>query len=108
MPAGLPILIQSSRSGSFLADVLPGTLVVPLATGDVAGSSSMLAGTAEHHVGHSGSARTLAWLLDRSPAMLLIPGTGSIEHIRENIEAALIQLSQDHLLALRRSTERSS
>jgi aryl-alcohol dehydrogenase-like predicted oxidoreductase len=35
-------------------------------------------------------ARTaLAWLLDRSPVMLPIPGTGSIEHLRENVAAAL-------------------
>ncbi len=31
----------------------------------------------------------LAWLLDRSPVMLPIPGTGSIEHLRENVGAAL-------------------
>jgi pyridoxine 4-dehydrogenase len=35
-------------------------------------------------------ARTaLAWLLDRSPVMLPIPGTGSIEHLRENVGAAV-------------------
>ena len=35
-------------------------------------------------------ARTaLAWLLDRSPVMLPIPGTSSIEHLRENVSAAL-------------------
>lgn len=32
----------------------------------------------------------LAWLLARSPAILPIPGTGSIEHLRENIDAALL------------------
>jgi len=31
----------------------------------------------------------LAWLLSRSPAMLPIPGTGSVEHLRENVSAAL-------------------
>lgn len=31
----------------------------------------------------------LAWLLDRSAVMLPIPGTGSIEHLRENVGAAL-------------------
>ena len=36
----------------------------------------------------------LAWLLHRSPIMLPIPGTGSIEHLRENVGAALIELTQ--------------
>lgn len=30
----------------------------------------------------------LAWLLDRSPVLLPIPGTGSLEHLRENVSAA--------------------
>jgi pyridoxine 4-dehydrogenase len=39
----------------------------------------------------------LAWLLARSPAMLPIPGTSSVEHLEENIEAAEIELSADEL-----------
>ncbi|HEY6803087.1 MAG TPA: aldo/keto reductase family oxidoreductase [Pyrinomonadaceae bacterium] len=34
----------------------------------------------------------LAWLLHRSPNMLLIPGTSSLEHLRENLQAATIQI----------------
>ena len=34
----------------------------------------------------------LAWLLQRSPNMLLIPGTSSVEHLRENLEAATLQI----------------
>jgi pyridoxine 4-dehydrogenase len=34
----------------------------------------------------------LAWLLQRSPNMLLIPGTSSVEHLRENLGAASLQL----------------
>jgi pyridoxine 4-dehydrogenase len=34
----------------------------------------------------------LAWLLQRSPNILLIPGTSSVKHLRENIEAAALQL----------------
>ncbi|RZU41661.1 oxidoreductase [Edaphobacter modestus] len=37
----------------------------------------------------------LAWLLQRSSNMLLIPGTSSVAHLRENISAASLQLSQD-------------
>jgi pyridoxine 4-dehydrogenase len=35
----------------------------------------------------------LAWLLKRSPIMLPIPGTSSIEHLEENVEAAALRLS---------------
>ena len=34
----------------------------------------------------------LAWLLQRSPVMLPIPGTGSMEHLKENCDAALVTL----------------
>jgi aryl-alcohol dehydrogenase-like predicted oxidoreductase len=34
----------------------------------------------------------LAWLLQRSPNILLIPGTSSVEHLRENLKAAKLQL----------------
>jgi len=35
----------------------------------------------------------LAWLLARSPAMLPIPGTGSVAHLEANVEAAAIELT---------------
>ena len=34
----------------------------------------------------------LAWLLQRSPNILLIPGTSSVKHLRENLQAATLQL----------------
>jgi pyridoxine 4-dehydrogenase len=37
----------------------------------------------------------LAWLLARSPAMLPIPGTSSVEHVEENIAAAGLKLAQE-------------
>ena len=37
----------------------------------------------------------LAWLLKRSPNILLIPGTSSVEHLRENLAAAELGLSQE-------------
>jgi aryl-alcohol dehydrogenase-like predicted oxidoreductase len=39
----------------------------------------------------------LAWLLHASPAMLPIPGTGSLQHLEENVAAAGIELSGDDL-----------
>ncbi len=35
----------------------------------------------------------LAWLLDRSPVMLPIPGTSSIMHLEENVAAAKLKLT---------------
>jgi pyridoxine 4-dehydrogenase len=43
----------------------------------------------------------LAWLLKRSPAMLPIPGTLSVEHAKENLAALEIELSDEELEALR-------
>jgi aryl-alcohol dehydrogenase-like predicted oxidoreductase len=43
----------------------------------------------------------LAWLLARSPAMLPIPGTLSLEHLEQNLAALDLQLSDDELDALR-------
>jgi len=42
----------------------------------------------------------LAWLLKRSPNILLIPGTSSVGHLRENLAAAELELSQDALSEL--------
>jgi aryl-alcohol dehydrogenase-like predicted oxidoreductase len=35
----------------------------------------------------------LAWLLRRSPAILLIPGTASAQHLEENVQGAMTQLT---------------
>jgi pyridoxine 4-dehydrogenase len=37
----------------------------------------------------------LAWLLKRSPNILLIPGTSSLVHLRENLQAAMLQISSE-------------
>jgi pyridoxine 4-dehydrogenase len=42
----------------------------------------------------------LAWLLQRSPNILLIPGTSSLAHLRENITAAALTLSENELSEL--------
>lgn len=42
----------------------------------------------------------LAWLLQRSPNMLLIPGTSSVGHLRENLKAATIELSREVVATL--------
>ncbi|HEY6248281.1 MAG TPA: aldo/keto reductase family oxidoreductase [Pyrinomonadaceae bacterium] len=42
----------------------------------------------------------LAWLLQRAPNMLLIPGTSSVEHLRENLQASKIQIPSEVLADL--------
>lgn len=42
----------------------------------------------------------LAWLLRRAPNILLIPGTSSVGHLRENLAAASLDLPQDAMAAL--------
>jgi len=42
----------------------------------------------------------LAWLLQRSPNILLIPGTSSLEHLRENLGAATLQLPSEMIAGL--------
>jgi pyridoxine 4-dehydrogenase len=41
-----------------------------------------------------------AWLLQRSPNILLIPGTSSVAHLRDNVAAAALTLSEDDLAEL--------
>ncbi len=50
----------------------------------------------------------LAWLLERSPIMLPIPGTSSIAHLEENVQAASLELSDNEHLELTGITELAS
>jgi pyridoxine 4-dehydrogenase len=68
----------------------------PLATGDLARPGGPLDDLARRHDAAPGQL-ALAWLLARSPVMLPIPGTGSVEHLEENMEAESIQLAPDEL-----------
>jgi aryl-alcohol dehydrogenase-like predicted oxidoreductase len=51
-------------------------------------------------LGHTPLQVAQAWLLQRSPTMLLIPGTSSVEHLRENVVAADIELPADAIATL--------
>lgn len=73
----------------------------PLAMGGLTRSSGALASVAARH-GATQAQLALAWLLERSPVVLPIPGTGSVEHLRDNLEAALIELSETDLRTLER------
>jgi pyridoxine 4-dehydrogenase len=61
--------------------------------------SRALARVADHHNVSAGVA-AIAWLLAHSKVMLPIPGTGSVQHLEENVAAAGIQLSAEELREL--------
>lgn len=63
----------------------------PLAAGGLARPNSALTQIAPGHAA-TPSQISLAWLLQRSPAMLPIPGTSSLAHLEENLAAAAIRL----------------
>ncbi|MGH7642197.1 MAG: aldo/keto reductase [Candidatus Dormibacteria bacterium] len=71
----------------------------PLANGQLAGAAGVLAKVAMT-LGATVAQVALAWLLDRSPNVLPIPGTSSISHLEENVAAASIKLSRQHLRLL--------
>jgi pyridoxine 4-dehydrogenase len=71
----------------------------PLATGDLAQPGSVLAEIARAH-GATAAQVALAWLLQHAPVILPIPGTGSIAHFDENVEAAQLELDDADLEAL--------
>ncbi|QIS15938.1 aldo/keto reductase [Nocardia arthritidis] len=71
----------------------------PIATGELARPGGPLDAIAKEH-GSTPAQLALAWLLRRSPVMLPIPGTSSVAHLRENLEAARIELSDKEFQAL--------
>jgi pyridoxine 4-dehydrogenase len=72
----------------------------PLATGDLARPGGPLDEIATRHDASPGQV-ALAWLLWRSPVMLPIPGTSSVEHLEENVAAASLDLGEEEFAALR-------
>jgi pyridoxine 4-dehydrogenase len=71
----------------------------PIAAGDLAGPDSPVADIARER-NASPSQIALAWLLQISPVVLPIPGTKSVDHLRENLGAATLELSADDLARL--------
>jgi aryl-alcohol dehydrogenase-like predicted oxidoreductase len=71
----------------------------PLATGGLAKPGGPLDEIAREHDA-SPSQLALAWLLKRSPVMLPIPGTSSVEHVEDNINAAKVELTDDEFARL--------
>ena len=74
----------------------------PLGAGKVAGE--VLNRVAEAH-NASPAQIALAWLLRRSPFMLPIPGTSSVEHLEQNVSAASLALTNEEFSELSEVTE---
>jgi aryl-alcohol dehydrogenase-like predicted oxidoreductase len=71
----------------------------PIATGDLARPDSPVAAVAQE-LDATPSQVALAWLLQKSPVILPIPGTKSVEHLTENLGAAQLTLSADDMAKL--------
>lgn len=71
----------------------------PIASGQLVAEGSPVAATASR-LGATAAQVSLAWLLQRSPVMLPIPGTGSLAHLEQNLGAADIHLDEAALAEL--------
>jgi pyridoxine 4-dehydrogenase len=71
----------------------------PLAAGELAKPGGAVDAIANAHDATAGQV-ALAWLLAKSPVMLPIPGTSSVEHLEENVAAADLKLSDEELATL--------
>jgi pyridoxine 4-dehydrogenase len=71
----------------------------PLAVGDLARPGGRLDDVARRHEATPAQV-ALAWLLRRSPVMLPIPGTASLEHLEENVAAVNLELSDEEFAEL--------
>ncbi|MFB6101314.1 MAG: aldo/keto reductase [Haloplanus sp.] len=71
----------------------------PLGGGDLGGKAGVLREVADAH-GATPRQVALAWLLNRSPVILPIPGTSSVDHLEANVAAADIDLTDDEMARL--------
>jgi len=71
----------------------------PMATGALASRGGPLQSMADQ-LAATPAQIALAWLLQRSPVMLPIPGTSTVSHIEENVNAASIELTSEQVRQL--------
>jgi pyridoxine 4-dehydrogenase len=74
----------------------------PLAAGQLSGPGSSISRVAAQSKA-TPSQVALAWLLERSPVMLPIPGTSSVKHLEENVEAAGLKMDETAMRELSRT-----
>jgi pyridoxine 4-dehydrogenase len=80
---------------------IPFIAYFPLATGALAARDSILQHVAAK-LGITPGQAALAWLLKRSPSIVVIPGTQNPAHLRENVAAGSVELSDEHYAAIER------
>ena len=95
------------RSSEAMVDLCEQEMLVflPWAPIEDTGTSPAILSAARRH-GVSERQVVLAWLLARSPQMLPIPGSGSPEHVEQNVAAASIDLGPDEMTAITGATSR--
>ncbi len=76
----------------------------PLSTGKLTTEKGPLADASER-LEAMPSQIALAWLLKRSPVMLPIPGTSSIEHLEENMDGATLHLTDEEFKSLEKAAK---
>ena len=74
----------------------------PIASGALAGPGGPVDAIARE-LGATPSQVSLAWLLQRSPVLLPIPGTSSVAHLEENCGAGTLRLTTEQVAELTRS-----
>jgi pyridoxine 4-dehydrogenase len=93
----------ANRQDDPLIDFLAGQGIAYVPYFPLGGFSPLQSGTLSSvsaRLGTTPMAVALAWLLQRSPNILLIPGTSSVEHLRENVAGAGLQLPEDAIQEL--------
>ncbi|MFB7373044.1 aldo/keto reductase [Streptomyces sp. NPDC056222] len=72
----------------------------PLANGALTGEAAAALDAVAGRLGASRGQTALAWLLHHSPALLPTPGTGSLAHLEENLDAAALRLDASDISVL--------
>ena len=89
----------SNRTHDYVIDYCEREGIVFVPFSPLHGDHPAVGGIAAAH-GATEAQITLAWLLHRSPAVLPIPGSLSIDHVRENLAALDIELTDDEYVSL--------
>jgi pyridoxine 4-dehydrogenase len=93
----------ANRADDELIDALAAQGIAYVPYFPLGGFSPLQSNTLESvatRLGTTPMAVALAWLLQRSPNILLIPGTSSVSHLRDNVSAAALILSEEDLAEL--------
>ncbi len=96
-----PVLEKCEREG------IPFIAYFPLGTGTLAAADSVLARVAAK-IGITPGQVALAWLLKRSRSLVAIPGTANVAHLRENVAAASIELTDEQYAEIERVGRKAS